>query len=83
MCHLFSVLFQPGWDFLEGNLNPFFTGLLRKKSANTLKKLIVYTKAGSISYISDAYGGAASDRFITEDCGVVRKFIWGMVFFFF
>ena len=37
------------------------------------------TKAGSISYISDAYGGAASDRFITEDCGVVRKFSRGMV----
>ena len=49
------------------------------KSANTLKKLIVCTKAGSISYISDAYGGAASDRFITEDCAVVRKFSQGMV----
>ena len=49
------------------------------KSANTLKKLIVCTKAGSISNISDAYGGAASDRFITEDCGVVRKFSQGMV----
>ena len=49
------------------------------KSANTLKKQIVCTKAGSISYISDAYGGSASDRFITEDCGVVRKFSTGMV----
>ena len=48
------------------------------KSANTLKKLIVCTKAGSISYISDAYGEAASDRFITEDCGVVRKFSRGL-----
>ena len=44
------------------------------KSTNTLKKLIVCTKSGSISYISDAYGGAASDCFITEDCGVVSKF---------
>lgn len=46
---------------------------------NTLKKLIVCTKSGSMSYISDAYGGAASDRFITEDCGVVSKFNRGMV----
>ena len=34
---------------------------------------------GSISFISDAYGGAASDRFITEDCGVVSKFNRNMV----
>ena len=49
------------------------------KSANTLKKVIVCTKSGSISFISDAYGGAASDRFITEDCGVVSKFNRNMV----
>ena len=49
------------------------------KSANTLKKLVVCTKSGSVSYISDAYGGAASDRYITEDCGVINKFTRGMV----
>ena len=48
------------------------------KSANT-QKMIVCTKAGSISYISDGYGGSASDRFITEDCNVVTKYHRGMV----
>ena len=36
------------------------------KSSNTLKKLVICTKSGSISYISPAIGGCASDRFITE-----------------
>lgn len=49
------------------------------KSVNMLKKLVACSKSGSISYISDAYGGAASDRFITEDCGVMNKFNRGMV----
>ena len=49
------------------------------KSANTLKKLVVCIKSGSVSYISDAYGGAASDRYITEDCGVINKFNRGVV----
>lgn len=49
------------------------------KSANTLKKMIVCTKSGSVSFISDAYGGASSDRFITEGCGVVSKFNRNMV----
>lgn len=41
--------------------------------------MIVCTKSGSISFISDAYGGASSDRFITEGCGVVSKFNRNMV----
>ena len=49
------------------------------KSANTLKKMIVRTKSGSINVISDAYGGASSYHFITEDCGVVNKFNRKMV----
>ena len=44
------------------------------KSRNTLKRLIFCTKSGSVSYISEAYGGACSDRFITESSGVVNKF---------
>lgn len=49
------------------------------KSSNTLKKLIICTKAGSISYISPSFGGLASDRFISEQCLVAKKFSPGMV----
>ena len=43
------------------------------------KKLIFCTKGGSISYVSKTYSGSASDRFITEDCNVVRKFTPGFI----
>lgn len=43
------------------------------KSRNTWKKLICITPAGTISFISKSYGGAASDRFITENCGLLDK----------
>ena len=36
------------------------------KSHNTVKKLVICTKSGSISYISDAYAGSATDRFILK-----------------
>lgn len=44
------------------------------KSRNTLKILIFCTKSGSISYISPAYAGSSTDRFITEDTNVASKF---------
>ena len=48
-----------------------------RKAQILLKKLAVCTKSGSVSDISDAYGRAASDRYITEDCGVINKFSRG------
>ena len=39
------------------------------KSKNTWKKLLCIVPCGTISFISKAYGGSASDRFITERCG--------------
>ena len=37
------------------------------------KKLPCITPAGTISFISRSYGGAAFDRYITETCGTVEK----------
>ena len=37
------------------------------KSYNTVKELVICTKSGSISYISEARAGSATDRFIIED----------------
>ena len=44
-----------------------------KHDQNTWKKLICITPAGAISFISRSYGGAALDRFITENCGLLDK----------
>lgn len=52
------------------------------KSHNTLKKLIFCTKSGSISYISPAYAGSCTDRFITEDTNVAAKFTPGFTVLF-
>ncbi|XP_004213091.1 uncharacterized protein LOC101237675 [Hydra vulgaris] len=49
------------------------------KSRNTLKKLIFCTKGGSISFVSKGYSGSSSDRFITENCNVARRFTPGFI----
>ena len=41
------------------------------------KKLLCITPAGTISFISKSYGGTASNRFITETCGIVEKLQFG------
>lgn len=44
------------------------------KSSNTLRKLVICTKSGSLSYISPSFGGSASDPFITEQCHIAETF---------
>ena len=48
---------------------------------NTVKKLAFCTKSGSISYISDAYAGSTTDRFITEDTNIAGQCTAGFVLF--
>ncbi|KAJ8973108.1 hypothetical protein NQ317_006334 [Molorchus minor] len=43
------------------------------KHHHTVKFLIGITPQGVICFISNAYGGRASDKFITEDCGFLDK----------
>lgn len=45
------------------------------KSHNTVKFLIAITPQGYISYVSKAYGGRISDKFIVEDCEFLDKLI--------
>ena len=48
-------------------------------SRNTWKKLIGITPAGTVSFVSNSYGGSASDRFIDENSGFLDKLNQGDV----
>ena len=43
------------------------------KHANTVKYLIGITPNGAISFISNGFGGRATDKKVTEDCGIIDK----------
>ena len=43
------------------------------KHHNTVKVLIGITPQGTISFVSNAWGGRTSDKFLTENCGILRK----------
>ena len=43
------------------------------KSHNTMKYLIGITPQGTVSFISDGWGGRTSDKFITEHSGFLEK----------
>ena len=47
------------------------------KHHNTIKVLIGITPQGTISYVSEAWGGRTSDKFLTENCGILSKLVPG------
>uniref|UniRef100_A0A672HWV4 THAP-type domain-containing protein n=1 Tax=Salarias fasciatus TaxID=181472 RepID=A0A672HWV4_SALFA len=49
------------------------------KGTHTMKYLIGITPQGSISFISKGWGGRASDKHITEKCGLLNKLLPGDV----
>ncbi|XP_026005358.1 uncharacterized protein LOC113010487 isoform X2 [Astatotilapia calliptera] len=49
------------------------------KGTHTMKYLIRITPQGAISFISKGWGGRASDKHITEQCGILNKLLPGDV----
>ena len=47
------------------------------KHHNTLKVLIGITPQGSVSYLSDTWGGRVSDKYLTEHCGILDNLLPG------
>lgn len=47
------------------------------KHHNTVKILIGITPQGTISFVSQAWGGRTSDKFLTENCGFLKNLLPG------
>lgn len=47
------------------------------KGMHTMKYLIGITPQGAVAFISKGWGGRASDKHITENCGLLYKLLPG------
>ena len=52
---------------------------LSYKDHNTVKVLIRITPQSTISYVSQAWGGQTSDKFLTVNCGILNKLLPGVL----
>ena len=65
--------------FIERPSNPYVRAQTYSsyKSHNTVNILVDITSQGSISFASQAWGGRTSDKYITENCKILKKLLPG------
>ena len=68
----FEVVIERSSDF-----NARASSWSNYKQRNTCKYLLAITPQGSISFVSQGYGGRASDKQITEECGILEHLLPG------
>jgi len=49
------------------------------KHKNTVKLLVGILPQGTVRFISEAWGGRVSDKYLTEHCGILKKLLPGDV----
>ena len=59
------------------NLEAQATTWLNYKHKNTVKVLLGIASQGVISFVSDAWGGRVSDKYLTDYCGILKKLLPG------
>ncbi len=47
------------------------------KNHNTVKVLVGITPQGSILFVSNAWGGRTSDKYLTDNCGILKRLVPG------
>ena len=57
------------------NLKARATTWSNYKHRNTAKVLIGITPQGTVAFVSDAWGGRANDKYITENYGILKKLL--------
>lgn len=60
-----------------GNMRARAQTFSQYKGGITAKYLIGITPQGFIAFVSDGYGGRVSDKFLTEDCGILENLLPG------
>ena len=74
-CRLRHLILWPECDALNAQACTFSS----YKHHNTIKVLLGITPQGVISYVSDTWGGRVSDKYITQNCGILNHLIPGDV----